>query len=493
MSFRSVCTAAAVLLATFGLSVPALAQCDITGPSLDGLALTPATVDTTGSAAQNVTCTMTISDDLAGTSEAACLFFSPIYLQSHTCVATSPVAGTPQNGTYECTVTLPRYAEAGTWSVSIDVADAVSNKTTYIYLDLLTAGLPAQITVTSDSDTSAPGLTAFSLSPSAVNVSASALPVTCSMALTDARSGVSAAGCIFLAPGQVQGWTCEEAVPSSGTPLNGTYECSVQIPQYAEAGTWEVTAYFGDTAGNAIQVSPPALQAAGFGKEVVVTSSPEDVTAPSQTSFGFSPVTVDSGLGPTTVTCTIGVSDDLSGVSGAGCTFLWIDPVTYEIQFQSCTSETPASGTRLSGTFECGVVLPRHSAGGDWFASTVLVDGVGNSSDFQPATPLDVECGAAIPEVALQWPDPGTVGWDAMSGASRYNVYRDVSTGLPSGGYGDCQNGRDGDPSDTLFAEADTPAAGEVFHFLVSYTSGSVEQGLGTDSGGAPRSVVPCP
>ena len=32
-----------------------------------------------------------------------------------------------------------------------------------------------------------------------------------------------------------------------------------------------------------------------------------------------------------------------------------------------------------------------------------------------------------------------------------------------------------------------------VFHFLVSYTSGSVEQGLGTDSGGGPRSVVPCP
>jgi hypothetical protein len=276
--------------------------------------------------------------------------------------------------------------------------------------------------------------------------------------------------------------------------MSGTWECSVQIPQYAEAGIWEVTAYFGDNAGNAIQVSPAALQASGFDHEVAVTSSPEDVTGPAQTSFGFSPLTVDSGPGPTAVTCTIGVSDDPSGVSGAGCTFLWIDPVTYEIQMQSCTSEMPASGTRLSGTFQCDVVLPRHSAGGEWLPSTVLVDAVGNSAEFQPATPLDVECGVAIPEMALQWPDPGTVNWDAVAGASRYNVYRDVTTGLPSGGYGNCQNGRDADLSDTLFAETDTPAQpGEVFHFLVSYTSGSVEQGLGTDSEGTPRTVTPCP
>jgi hypothetical protein len=194
------------------------------------------------------------------------------------------------------------------------------------------------------------------------------------------------------------------------------------------------------------------------------------------------------------VTCAIGVADDLSGVEGAGCTFLWIDPATYEIQFQSCTSAAPASGTRLSGTFECDVLLPRHSAGGDWFPSAVLVDAVGNSAEYQPATPLEVQCGTAAPELALQWPDTGTVNWDAMAGASRYNVYRDISSGLPSGGYGDCQNGRDADPTDTLFAEPEEPATpGEVFQFLVSYVSESVEQGLGSGSDGTPRTVVPCP
>ena len=66
---------------------------------------------------------------------------------------------------------------------------------------------------------------------------------------------------------------------------------------------------------------------------------------------------------------------------------------------------------------------------------------------------------------------------------------------LPDGGYGTCQNARDGNLTDTAFADADVPTAGQKgFFFLVSQKVSGVESGLGANSFGAPRTVAaPCP
>jgi hypothetical protein len=249
-------------------------------------------------------------------------------------------------------------------------------------------------------------------------------------------------------------------------------------------------------------VSPAEIQAAGFAKDLMVTSAPEDVTPGVQTGFSFAPLVVDSSAGPTPVTCTLNVTDDLAGVQSIGCTFLWIDPGFLALQFHSCTSEIPDSGTRLNGVFQCDVMLPRYSAAGQWFASTVMLDAVGNPSSFQPVTPLEVQCGAGPVEVSSEWIDPSILAWDAMPGAGQYNVYRRTmegltdgdGDGLPDGGYGDCQNESDPDPSDTFFTDTDLPAlTDQVFMYLVSYTDGAGETGLGATSTGDGRVVVPCP
>jgi len=61
--------------------------------------------------------------------------------------------------------------------------------------------------------------------------------------------------------------------------------------------------------------------------------------------------------------------------------------------------------------------------------------------------------------------------------------------------YGLCQNSRDPNLTDLQFQEAQDPSpAGQAFNFLVSYTNGGLEKGLGKRSNGTPRTVnSPCP
>jgi len=207
------------------------------------------------------------------------------------------------------------------------------------------------------------------------------------------------------------------------------------------------------------------------------------------------------------VTCTIGVADSPSGVDTATCNFsitTFVPPASFVTQSQSCTSTTPASGTRNSGTFQCGVVFPRYSVGGMWSSSVTLTDLTGNSQDLPQASFLTVDCAAADPETTCRFAaDKQTLSWDVVAGAATYDVYRGPLTNLtdanadhlPDGGYGTCQNSRDGNVTDTSFVDGDVPSAAQKgFFYLVAYKTGGVEKGLGTNSFGTARTVVStCP
>ena len=487
-----VCSILLVALAAWDGAVRA--DCDAAPPDLTGFSFSSSAINTT-LADQTVTCNMTVTDDLAGVANATCTFLSPTFQQSRSCTAVAPSAGTPTSGTYSCTLTFPRYAQSGTWTAQVSLTDAVGNGQSIFPQFLL---FPYQIAVTSDQDIIAPALTTFSFSPTTVNVSAAAQIVTCNMTVTDAKSGVDTAFCRFQAPAssqQVQG--CAATAPSSGTRNSGTFSCMFTMPRYSDAGTWTPSVFLSDRVGN---FSTPAATGT-----LGVTASPEDITVPSLTGFSFAPTTVNVGTVAAMVTCTINVTDDLSGVSSAGCTFSYTDPFNPLIaQSQSCVAVAPSSGTRNNGTFQCMVVIPRYSAGGMWDSEVDLLDLVGNSNSIPRAEQLNVDCGGgASGETTCRFTSHTTLEWDPVAGATRYNVYRgDVSgltdansDNLPDGGYGTCQNGRDGNLADTVFVDGDIPTAGQIgFHYLVSFTAGGLEQGLGENSLGTPRTVLtPCP
>lgn len=493
---RSLTRCHQLLFALLALSVSgsARAQCDTTPPNLTAFNFSPSSVNTT-SAAQNVTCNMTLADAPAGVFGAACSFqyidFGTGTVQVRSCSATTGVGGV-----YSCVVSLPRYAAAGTWKASVSAFDTVGNQKAWTEFDLLVLGFPTNLVVTSDPDVIAPNITALSFTPNSVNVSSGSANVTCTMTLTDAKAGVDVARCFFSSPsGSGQATGCASNTLKSGTRNNGVFECVMSIPRYSDAAVWKANVSSVDLTGNSSNFDSTTLQGRGFPVDLTVTSVPEDVAAPVQTSFDFNPKTADSGSGPTSITCSFGFTDNPAGVAASSCDFNFTDNSVFPPVSQSigCSGSVPASGTRQSGTMTCNVTLPRYSAPGGWVVESSYSDQVGNSGSFPVAPLLNVTCGGD-PEASLQFANDTTLTWGPIAGASRYNIYRGTVNNLPTT-YGTCQNSRDPVLTDTQFVDTELPTpAGRAFHYLVSYTASGVEKGLGKRSNGTPRTVSPpCP
>lgn len=493
-------TALVALLLSSGLAVSvARAQCDTTAPTLTGFSFTPSTINTT-SASQTVTCNMTLTDALSGVTNPSCTFTSPDTNYRQSCSAAAPTTGTPQNGTWSCVITFPRYSQSGVWTAGVTAADAVGN-TGLGPIDPSGLGFPSMLTVTSDPDVVAPALTLLSLSPTAVTVSAAAQNVTCNMTLTDAKAGVAFASCLLSAPAgsSTQTASCGSAVPSSGTRNSGVFSCIASIPRYADAGTWTSQVVAVDQVGNIGQFTPTTTLA--------VTSVPEDIVDPSLPGFDFTPKTISVGASAKPVVCTMDVADSPAGVGTATCTFsifAFVPPSDFVNQRQACTASAPTTGTRNSGTFQCTVNMPRYSAGGVWSSDASLTDLAGNTADYPQAVQLTVDCASADAETTCQFAaNKQSLNWTPVAGVTQYNVYRGPQTNLvdanldhlPDGGYGACQNSRDPILTDTTFLDTDIPSVAQKgFFYLVSYKAGGIEKGLGTNSFGATRTVLaPCP
>jgi hypothetical protein len=486
---------AVCVLAVLAVPSAARAQCDTATPALTGFTFSPSSINTTAASA-TVNCNMTLTDALSGVANATCSFVAPDFFHRVSCSLAAPTSGTRANGVWSCAITVPRYELAGTWTAQVSANDAVGNAAN---LDPSLQGFASALTITSDPDTVAPALGVFSLVPGSVTVSAASQNVTCNMALTDAKSGVAQATCALQAPDSEQTVGCASAAPASGTRNNGTFSCVITVPRYADAGTWVPTVFAVDQVGNF--TNPPAMPAA----TLTVTSVPEDITPPSLTNFDFNPKTINVGGSSQNVTCSIPVADSPAGVNSATCQFsiqTFVPPASFITQTQSCVATTPTTGTRNSGTFQCTVTFPRYSAGGLWSSSVSLNDLAGNQADFPQALQLNVLCGAADAETVIRFASKTSLTWDAVAGATQYNVYRGAQSALvdtnadhlPDAGYGTCQNSRDANLVDTAFAEPDVPTAGQGYFFLVAYKAAGEQKGLGSNSFGTARTVVaPCP
>jgi hypothetical protein len=439
---------------------------------------------------------MTLTDDLAGVASATCSFTSADTIYRQSCTAAAPTSGTALNGTWSCVITFPRYSQSGTWTAGVIATDAVGNNA----IDDPVTGFPSTLTVTSTPDVVAPALTTFSLNPTAVTVSAAAQNVICNMTLTDALSGVAFASCQLSAPDSDQIASCGSAAPASGTRNGGVFSCVLSIPRYADAGTWTPQVFAVDQVGNA--PTTPFTPAA----TLAVTSVPEDIVVPSLSTFDFTPTAISVGSGPKPVLCTVGVADSPAGVASATCSFnifVFVPPASFVTQQLSCTSTTPATGTRNSGTFQCTAIFPRYAAGGSWSSSASLTDLAGNQMSYPQAATENVDCAAGDVETTCRFgANKQSLNWDAVAGATQYDVYRGPFTNLvdanadhiPDAGYGTCQNSRDAVLTDTTFLDADIPTVAQKgFFYLVSYKLGGVEKGLGTNSFGTPRTVAACP
>src|SRR5262245_11952356 len=239
-----------------------------------------------------------------------------------------------------------------------------------------------------DCDTAAPVLTGFTFTPSAINTSAAAQTVTCNMTLTDNLAGVSNPTCAFTSADTLYRQSCSLATPTTGTTLNGTWSCVITFPRYSQSGVWTASVMASDAVGNGTFPIDPSLL--GFSSTLTVTSTP-DVVAPALGVFSLSPGSVNVSATSQTVTCTMPLTDALSGVAFASCQLSAPD----SDQFASCGAAAPSSGTRNSGTFSCVLTIPHFADAGTWTSQVVAVDLVGNVATLNPAPTLAV---TSVPE-----------------------------------------------------------------------------------------------
>lgn len=275
---------------------------------------------------------------------------------------------------------------------------------------LLSLCLAAQFAIAQDTDVTPPELVDFSFSPTSIDVSAGPVSVTATLHLTDDLAGASSASVFFRSPsGQSQGLG---AGLIAGTRLDGTFEGSVDFPQFAENGTWTVTSVnVFDLVGNRAFFDTATLASRGFATELHVVSVPSDTEGPSVTGIFIDPPTVDVSLAAQTVVVELDLEDALSGVED-------LARVGFALEIRSPTSGQSQfiggrdfvrndGGTAQMGTWRGTVDIPLYSEPGIWqIARITLVDVAANFAFFNTANlqalglPTELEVISATPDTA---------------------------------------------------------------------------------------------
>jgi len=357
-------------------SLPAFAAQDTTPPVLTGFTFSPSAVNVTTVAA-TVTVTAQATDNLSGVDYVYVAFASPsgahgmgsnMYL----------ISGSSLNGTFQCALEVQPYSEAGTWTVTdVTAVDNAGNAAVYYTDQLKTVGFPTTLQVTSIPDTTPPVLTAFSFSPSAVNVATAPATVTATAQATDNLSGVDYVYVAFASPSGAHDMGGNMYL-ISGSNLNGTFQGAIEVPPNSEAGTWTVTDVTAlDNAGNSAIYYTSQLQTMGFPTSLQVTSIP-DTTPPVLTGFTFSPSAVNVATAAATVTATAQATDNLSGVD-----YVYVAFASPSGAHDMGGNMYLISGSNLNGTFQCSLDVQPYSEAGTWTVTDVTaVDNAGNAAVY---------------------------------------------------------------------------------------------------------------
>jgi hypothetical protein len=221
------------------------------------------------------------------------------------------------------------------------VTDLAGNTQSYSASQLAASGFPSILTVTSTSDTTPPTLSAFSFSPTSVNVTAHSAAVTVSFSVQDNLSGAITMQAVFVSPSAIT----QTASSSFAASTSFTGTAALTIPAGSENGVWTVgTVLIADAAGNTTTLGPLDLIGKGFPTQLTVIDNSADTTPPVIIPT-VTPAPGATGWNTTTpVTVSWSVTDPESGIaSSTGC--------------GTITLATQTTGTTLTCTASNGAGL----------------------------------------------------------------------------------------------------------------------------------------
>jgi hypothetical protein len=182
----------------------------------------------------------------------------------------------------------------------------------------------------------------------------------------------------------------------------------------------------------------------GFPTTLQVISSP-DVILPQLVGFDFTPKTVDIRYGSQTVTATLRVIDDLSGVSSVGVFFR--SPTGMQVVGGGAAL---VSGNALDGVYEAPLIVHQYYESGTWhldavdlsdnaqnrrtyreqdlvnlgFPTTLQV--ISSQTNLPPSAPQNFAADPVVKGIRLTWTAPSSIG---SSPIQIYKIYRGTSPG----------------------------------------------------------------
>jgi len=374
---------------------------DTTPPRLTAFDFSPKSIDVTAGP-QAITVTVQMTDDLSGVKTPCLNFVSPSGSQSQF-ECTSRISGTTLNGTWQGTLTIPRFAESGVWKADqLRLFDNAGNQSFMRTAVLAAAGFPTDLAVTSVPDTTPPQLTQLAITPAFVDTSAADVVVTVTMGVIDDASGVE-----FGEVCRCSYWALVVESPSrqqdrlifnfgftrtAGTALDGTWQGTFVMPRFSEPGRWTVRSlWVQDAVRNKNEMFGTARDAIVLGAHIDVVSTPADTTPPGLSTLTFSPAFINASVGPQDVTVKVRATDDLSGVDLASEHPQRGPSHRYGVVFRSPSgaqttqagpfpSLTLTDGTPRDGLWEGKARFQQFSEVGTWsVASVQLKDVVRNN------------------------------------------------------------------------------------------------------------------
>jgi hypothetical protein len=360
----SECAIPLLLLAFSNLG---LAQ-SATPPRLTAFSLSPNSINTSAGPA-TVTAAFSATGSGAGVAfiEAALVDPSGVFVL-HSSKAFAPAATVTNSVLF----TFPRFSSSGVWQVAaVFLMDASGNTQIMGTPDLLAAGFPVNLTVSSTADTTPPALVSLSFTPASINTTVSQADVTVNFTATDNLAGVNSLEVAFVSP---SGVSTQRAKVTLTPSTAATGSATATFPRFSESGTWTLASlYLSDAAGNSLILDDSGLAALNFPTSLTVTSN-TDSAPPALTQFSVSPNSISTTSASANVTVNFAATDDLSGVSSLQVTFLSPSGVATQSGTANLNPATTVTGSTA-------VTFPRFSEPGAWTVSSVfLTDAAGNTT-----------------------------------------------------------------------------------------------------------------
>ncbi len=398
-------------------------------PALSSLAISPSSVETsTGD--KTLAFAAGATDGQSGVASVTVTVSAPSGDPRQ--VTTSLATGTAASGSWTGSLLLPAYSETGAWSVtSLSVTDVYGNVHSYTHQQLVDAGVTSSgFTVTGTPDTVAPQLTGLTLSAASTDVSAGAATLTGSLTATDAGSGVRSAFFSFVSSAGDRSVSAGVTVGerTAGTPQAPTLPFTLQVPRFAQAGTWTLSDLsLEDTAGNVVTYPATPFPASGVTQSFTVVDSNPDLMAPAVVGVSISPSSLDVRTAAADLTVDVHVTDAVSGVSGGTVHLISLQGV--DLRDVGFSSNERLSGDLHDGIYRISVPFGTSSESGTWAIEVrQLTDAAGNVTSYTgtsvpgtrqvqilgtpvvPAAPTDVVAAPGNQRATVSWNAPANGG-----------------------------------------------------------------------------------